>query len=63
MRVALNKLRVEFDFEVEVRDIDTDPELREKFNVLVPVLEAEGTELCHYSLDPTVVRKYLSEQA
>lgn len=62
MLVALNKLRDEFDFEVEVCDIDSAPALRDKYNALVPVLEAEGRELCRYRLEPGAVRKYLSER-
>lgn len=62
MLVALNRLRDEFGFEVEVRDIDADPALRAKFNVLVPVLESEGREICRHVFDPVAVRKYLSGQ-
>ncbi|MBL8478260.1 MAG: glutaredoxin family protein, partial [Sterolibacteriaceae bacterium] len=47
-------------FEIEVIDIDTDPELEAKYNELVPVLvDGEGRELCHYFLDAAKVREYL----
>lgn len=61
MLAALEAMRGEFDFEVQVLDVDADPALEEKYNELVPVLEAEGQELCRYFLDVARVRRYLSE--
>jgi thiol-disulfide isomerase/thioredoxin len=63
MLAALDELRGEFEFVVNVIDIDYDPLLEEKFNELVPVLEANGTELCHYFLDAEKVRDYLADRA
>lgn len=63
MLAALEAMRGEFDFEVQVLDVDADPALEAKYNELVPVLEAEGRELCHYFLDVARVRRYLSEGA
>lgn len=61
MRVALDALRTEFAFEVEVFDVDADPALEAKYDELVPVLtDAGGEELCHYFLDAVKVREYLS---
>jgi glutaredoxin len=60
MLAALEDLRGEFDFELEVMDIDADPALEAKYNELVPVLEADGRELCRYFLDVATVREYLS---
>lgn len=60
MLAALENLRGEFEFEVDVIDIDADEELELKFNERVPVLEADGRELCHYFLDHDKVRGYLS---
>jgi glutaredoxin len=60
MLAALEDLRGECDFEVEVIDIDADPALEAKYNDFVPVLEADGIELCHYFLDVAKVREYLS---
>lgn len=59
MLAALESLRGEFSFEVAVVDVDADPALEAKYNELVPVLEAEGKELCHYFLDEAKVREYL----
>lgn len=60
MLAALEALRGEFSFEVEVLDVDADPALEAKYDALVPVLEADGHELCHYFLDVEKVRAYLS---
>lgn len=61
MLAALEAMRGEFDFDIEVLDVDADPALEEKYNELVPVLEADGKELCHYFLDVARVRRYLAE--
>ncbi len=64
MLSALEALRGEpavTHFEIEVIDVDADPELEAKYNELVPVLvDGEGRELCHYFLDAAKVREYLS---
>lgn len=60
MLAALEPLRGEFAFEVTVVDVDSDPALETKYDELVPVLEAEGRELCHYFLDTAAVRAYLA---
>ncbi len=59
MLAALEELRGEYSFSVEVVDVDSDPALEAKYDELVPVLEAEGKELCHYFLDVVKVREYL----
>lgn len=61
MLAALEAMRGEFDFEIEVLDVDADPALEEKYNELVPVLEADGLQLCHYFLDVARVRRFLTE--
>ena len=63
MLAALEALRGEPgmpDFQIDVLDVDADPELEAKYNELVPVLvDGEGRELCHYFLDAAKVREYL----
>ena len=59
MLAAAEALRGEFRFEIEVRDIDSEPTLVDRYHDLVPVLEAEGIELCHYHFDEAKVREYL----
>lgn len=63
MLAALEAMRGEFDFELQVIDVDADPALEARYNELVPVLEAGGQELCHYFLDVARVRRYLTDGA
>ena len=45
-------------FDVQVIDVDADPQLLARFDELVPVLfgDPAGPELCHYFLDPVAAR-------
>lgn len=60
MLAALEALRGQHGFQVRVVDVDADPALEAKYDELVPVLEAEGRELCHYFLNEAKVREYLA---
>jgi len=46
-----------WEAEVELVDIDQDPALRERYGELVPVLELNGEELCHFRLDEERVKR------
>jgi thiol-disulfide isomerase/thioredoxin len=59
MLAALEAMRSEFFFAVDVVDVDADPELEARYDELVPVLVAGQRELCHYFLDAVAVREYL----
>lgn len=59
MEQALLPLAAEFGFDVDIVDVDTDPELEALYDELVPVLLHRGTELCHYFLDIAKVRACL----
>jgi hypothetical protein len=59
MFAALETLRGEYSFSVEIFDIDADPALEARYNDFVPVLLADGIELCHYFFDEPKVREYL----
>jgi len=61
MLAALEVLCAEHPFAVTMVDVDTDPTLEMRYNVLVPVLVANGTELCHHFLDVPKVREYLTQ--
>lgn len=65
MLAALENLRAEFDFSVEVIDVDADAALVERYDELVPVLVGQQgghqeQQLCHYFLDLSVVRDFLT---
>ena len=61
MELALPPLTIEYGVELDVLDVDADPELEARYNEWVPVLLHEGTELCHHVLDIARVREYLSQ--
>ncbi|MEI7613045.1 MAG: glutaredoxin family protein [Betaproteobacteria bacterium] len=61
MELALHPLAEEFGFEVDVLDVDTDPELVALYDERVPVLLHGDDELCHYFLDVAKVRDYLGK--
>ncbi len=60
MLVALQGWQPELGFELETRDVDSDPAWAERFGPRVPVLAAGDTEICHYFLDINRLRAYLS---
>lgn len=51
MCAALQPYQAEYGFELQVFDVDEDPELEARYNELVPVLLHEGGEICHWHLD------------
>lgn len=60
MAAALDALRKDFDFTVEIVDVDADPALEARYGQLVPVLTHGETRLCHYFLDEPRVRQHLT---
>ncbi len=54
-------LQQELDFPLEVVDVDSDPALQARYNDWVPVVTAEGEEICHHFLDEAALRRYLAE--
>jgi thiol-disulfide isomerase/thioredoxin len=52
---GLKRFQERYDFEIEVLDVDRDPNLEEKWGDKVPVLLDGERELCHYFLDHDVV--------
>jgi len=59
MTQALERLRPELGFDYATVDIDADPDLRERYNTRVPVLAANGAEICYYFLEETRLRTFL----
>lgn len=65
MRDALQAFREEYQFTLEIVDVDADPALLARYDELVPVLVGHkpGTsplQLCHYFLDEQKVRDFLA---
>lgn len=61
MRAALAPLREELPFDLQEIDLETRPDLEERYGERIPVLEADGRELCHYFLDAAAVRAHLAK--
>lgn len=61
MLVALEALRAELRFNLEVLDVDSDPALERRLGEDVPVLMHEERELARHRLEPALVRAYLAE--
>jgi thiol-disulfide isomerase/thioredoxin len=66
MLEALQSLSGEYPFTVEIIDVDSDEALVAQFDELVPVLfarrgDGEAVQLCHYFLDESKTRTFLSE--
>jgi glutaredoxin len=61
MQAALEALRPEFIFDLEIVDIDTNPVLEARYDDLVPVLMHQERELARYRVDLEAVRAYLTE--
>lgn len=59
MLAARDSLRGELVFEVQVPNVDAEPELARKCNDLVPVLSGGTEEIFHYFLDKPKLREYL----
>jgi len=59
MLAGLEVLEPELGFTLSVIDVDSSPELAERFGSLVPVLMRDSHEVCRYFLDPVAVRQQL----
>ena len=61
MLTALDAMRGELGFDFEVIDVDSDQGALARYDELVPVIEGDGRELCHYFLDEAKVREYVTQ--
>ncbi len=59
MRLALIKLQSQLNFTWKEIDIDRDTDLIRKFDSLVPVIEYQGSEVCHHFFDEKALRRLL----
>jgi len=56
---ALGPVCEELGADIEVVDVDSQPEFEKAYGERVPVVLGGGAELCHYFLDAAAVRAYL----
>lgn len=59
MASQLDRLREELGFDYRLVDVDADPDLAARYDLLVPVLAWGEEVLCHYFLDVAVLRARL----
>jgi hypothetical protein len=52
MKADLLALQGELDFALVEVEVGWDGELAQRYGQLLPVLELNGVEICHYFLDP-----------
>ncbi len=57
---ALDALRPVYGFTLEVVDVDRDEALERRYGALVPVLVADGAEICHFFLDRGALDVFLA---
>ena len=62
MIASLQKLQGQIEFEFEMIDIDSDPELVSQYNERIPVLvSVKQEEKCHYYLDTAALDAYFAK--
>jgi thioredoxin reductase (NADPH) len=61
MLQALRGLQLQLGFELQLVDVDRDPELVRRYDEWVPVLYLGEREVCHYHLDEQVLRQFLDQ--
>ena len=59
MIAALRKMQTDVSFTLDIIDVDNDSDLQARYGTLVPVLMADGEEICHYHLDMAALEKVL----
>lgn len=59
MIAALRKMQTDASFTLDIIDVDDDSDLQARYRALVPVLMADGKEICHYHLDMAALEKVL----
>ena len=52
---GLKRFQARYDFDIEVVDVDRNPQLEERWGDKVPVLLDGDLEVCHYYLDHDAV--------
>jgi hypothetical protein len=57
---AIEEVRGEVDFELELVAIDGDPDLERRYRELLPVVEIDGERAFTYAVSPTELRVRLA---
>lgn len=62
MRDALKAFQAQYQFDVQIVDVDSDPDLEKRYNELVPVLLHGEQEICHWHLDVEKLITFLEQE-
>ncbi len=62
MLATLNDFSSELNFSVCLVDIDLNPDTRNKYNDLVPVLKLGNSEICHHFFDREALTQSLAAE-
>jgi hypothetical protein len=60
MHAALKQLAPVLGFEIDVVDVDSSPELEQRYGELVPVLVHGEAQICNYFLDSDALTAYVA---
>jgi hypothetical protein len=60
MLQAVRLLQRELGFCLHTVDVESDPQLEQRYGEWVPVLASPQGELCHYFLEEETVRRYFA---
>ncbi|HTJ54548.1 MAG TPA: glutaredoxin family protein [Nitrosospira sp.] len=61
MIAALREWQGRQGFHLEIIDVDSDDDLKSRYGERVPVLMAEGEEICHYYLNSGALDAYFTK--
>ncbi len=61
MKSELNQIRQNYDFELEVINIENDEELFRKYKDRIPVLKINGVIIAKFRIDKELIKKKLEE--
>jgi thiol-disulfide isomerase/thioredoxin len=61
MIAALREWQGRHGFHLEIIDVDSDDDLKSRYGEHVPVLMAEGEEICHYYLNSRALDAYFTK--
>lgn len=56
----LTPYKQRYGFQLDCVDIDSDPELAQKYGEKIPVLHGAGKEIFHFFLDPDALNSYFA---
>ena len=59
--MQLNQLQQVYSFRIIEIDIDSNPQLIEQYDSLVPVVTCDDVQICHYFLDQAAILQLLKD--